>query len=385
MAGAPDQRPAPSLLCQWGKHTPERLPIWNEGYYFSRCRRCGSDIVRPLDGGWQVPSGYRVVWRTDRPADEPTPLLRPEAVAPLATPPIEEVAEDRVIDEDVAAREILKEEHPAPEPEALAEDEPVEDRIEPVAEEPMEDSVEPIAAEPVEAIEPPTVVEGPALPTETVRRSLIPDFMDDGAGRAQTASPQPAGASSPARARAEEGVTAASLSSMFRRIADARNREEAPETSRPVRSRGFAAAAALAFGAGAFSVWALGLTGGDKPASPPADYRIPPNLSARAPQTPAVPERSLAVAKEAPASPVARTPRPEAGSASAGDQERSGADRVVTASVLNCRKAPSTQASVKLKMVKGVPLTASRESGEWSYVVRRGHRCWVQTRMIAPR
>lgn len=38
--------------------------IWNEGYFFTRCTRCGRDMMR-ADGPWRtVPSKYRVVWRS---------------------------------------------------------------------------------------------------------------------------------------------------------------------------------------------------------------------------------------------------------------------------------------------------------------------------------
>jgi hypothetical protein len=55
------------LLCRWGRHAPEPDGLWNAGYCFTRCRRCGRDMVRSAFGEWHVPRDYRIVWRP--PAD----------------------------------------------------------------------------------------------------------------------------------------------------------------------------------------------------------------------------------------------------------------------------------------------------------------------------
>jgi len=48
--------------CTLISHSPGDSIVWNEGYYFSKCTRCGHDILRQ-EGGWKrVPKGYRVVW-----------------------------------------------------------------------------------------------------------------------------------------------------------------------------------------------------------------------------------------------------------------------------------------------------------------------------------
>lgn len=56
-----------SLLCTLTSHAAVGSVMGNQGFAFSRCHRCGSDLVRSLnssEGGWQeVPVGFRVSWR----------------------------------------------------------------------------------------------------------------------------------------------------------------------------------------------------------------------------------------------------------------------------------------------------------------------------------
>lgn len=55
-----------SLLCFGGKHAARAGEIWNQGLYFSSCRRCGCDMIR-ADKEWEaVPHGFRIVWRPVR-------------------------------------------------------------------------------------------------------------------------------------------------------------------------------------------------------------------------------------------------------------------------------------------------------------------------------
>jgi hypothetical protein len=52
-----------SMLCRLGGHEAAAGEVWNAGYYFSRCRRCGRDMIR-AGADWQVvPEGHRVVWK----------------------------------------------------------------------------------------------------------------------------------------------------------------------------------------------------------------------------------------------------------------------------------------------------------------------------------
>jgi hypothetical protein len=53
-----------NILCTLYAHYPQAQETWNRGYFFSRCERCGADLVRS-DGDWEkVPHGHRVVWKS---------------------------------------------------------------------------------------------------------------------------------------------------------------------------------------------------------------------------------------------------------------------------------------------------------------------------------
>jgi hypothetical protein len=65
-----------SLFCQLLNHTPVSDTQINQGFAFSRCRRCGRDMIRSVEGRpateWKtVPSGFRVV--REPPADQTAP------------------------------------------------------------------------------------------------------------------------------------------------------------------------------------------------------------------------------------------------------------------------------------------------------------------------
>ena len=78
------------LLCELGRHRAEPSPAWNNGYYFSRCRRCRRDLVRTTYSGWEVPRGYRVIWRAEEGAaarvNAPGATRIVREKAPLASP-----------------------------------------------------------------------------------------------------------------------------------------------------------------------------------------------------------------------------------------------------------------------------------------------------------
>ena len=65
------------ILCDFGRHRPAANARWNEGYGFTRCERCGRNLVRSLLGDWHVPKKHRVVWRAPTPASVPTAPPRP--------------------------------------------------------------------------------------------------------------------------------------------------------------------------------------------------------------------------------------------------------------------------------------------------------------------
>ena len=52
------------VFCKMGAHAPATTPVWNNGFYFSACGRCGCDLVRGAHDRWRaVPKGFKVVWR----------------------------------------------------------------------------------------------------------------------------------------------------------------------------------------------------------------------------------------------------------------------------------------------------------------------------------
>ena len=190
------------LWCALAGHAPDAgLATWNLGYCFSRCERCGRDIVRTGEGRWKVPHGYRIVWRPLPakaaeahvaqaveaelpPATDPEPLPWGEVAdpihfdaAPEAEPPTEPEPPPA---EEVAAEEVAAEEEPihfdaAPEI-APPENEPPAPAIEP-------DRLATVAAE--LPLPPPAVEEHAPLPQAVIEiEAPLPqperarDFMD---------------------------------------------------------------------------------------------------------------------------------------------------------------------------------------------------------------
>jgi hypothetical protein len=54
-----------NIKCALAFHRAVLKERYNEGYYFSSCAACGSDLVRRSGGRkWRAPpKGYRVVWK----------------------------------------------------------------------------------------------------------------------------------------------------------------------------------------------------------------------------------------------------------------------------------------------------------------------------------
>ena len=56
-----------SLQCAMAGHAPDSNAVYNSGYYFGACRRCGLTLIRCASGSWRnVPTGHRVVWKSGR-------------------------------------------------------------------------------------------------------------------------------------------------------------------------------------------------------------------------------------------------------------------------------------------------------------------------------
>ena len=53
--------------CFAGKHVAAPDPIRNQGLEFSKCVRCGRDMIRSRRAWRQVPKGFRVAWRRPLP------------------------------------------------------------------------------------------------------------------------------------------------------------------------------------------------------------------------------------------------------------------------------------------------------------------------------
>ncbi|WP_140867510.1 hypothetical protein [Sphingomonas oligophenolica] len=78
-----------TLPCRLGFHKPVAPGMWNGGYCFTTCSRCGRDMVRSLFGEWHVPVDFRVVWhaRPSEPLAEraaPPPPAMPQSAAPVS-------------------------------------------------------------------------------------------------------------------------------------------------------------------------------------------------------------------------------------------------------------------------------------------------------------
>src|SRR5438270_14090134 len=82
-----------SLLCAIGGHEAAAGEVYNGGYWFSACRRCGRDMIR-TGASWEiVPRGHRVVWRSGQGSHSvPTnfahvlPIIHPSANLPMVRP-----------------------------------------------------------------------------------------------------------------------------------------------------------------------------------------------------------------------------------------------------------------------------------------------------------
>ena len=79
-----------SLLCRIGRHRPAGERVWNDGWFFGRCERCGIELLSRGRRWKPVPAGYRIVWRS-RPAGYPdwNALLAPRAIETRPEAPLQ--------------------------------------------------------------------------------------------------------------------------------------------------------------------------------------------------------------------------------------------------------------------------------------------------------
>ena len=147
-------------LCNMGWHRVSADVRWNSGYYFSRCERCGRDLVRTIYGRWHVPRGYRVVWQKAAPAGQlPSGLDRR---APMRQRP-SNLPIQHVLDQlkDVRPETPVPiDQAPPGQPPAMA----APAAMEPAPSEPL--PAEPVAQEPVtpEAVPPEAAIPEAAIP-----------------------------------------------------------------------------------------------------------------------------------------------------------------------------------------------------------------------------
>lgn len=81
------------LGCALAGHRAGDDAVYNSGYYFCACRRCGAPLIRGARDDWHpVPPGHRVVWKSGRHChslaadyDGLLPIVSPELHLP-ATP-----------------------------------------------------------------------------------------------------------------------------------------------------------------------------------------------------------------------------------------------------------------------------------------------------------
>ncbi|MBV9932141.1 MAG: hypothetical protein JO013_14525 [Alphaproteobacteria bacterium] len=64
------------LMCAIGCHEAAPREVYNCGYHFSRCRRCGRDMIRAGAAWSLVPQGHRVVWKAGRQSHSVEPDYR---------------------------------------------------------------------------------------------------------------------------------------------------------------------------------------------------------------------------------------------------------------------------------------------------------------------
>lgn len=52
------------VMCWILGHAPRDTGLWNDGYFFSRCKRCRCDLIRTSGSFSPIPYGFQVTWRS---------------------------------------------------------------------------------------------------------------------------------------------------------------------------------------------------------------------------------------------------------------------------------------------------------------------------------
>jgi hypothetical protein len=106
-----------NFLCRLGWHRPAPTPRWHAGLYFTKCLRCGSDLVRLPRGRWTIPSDVLVLWQGPTAASATAPKAGdgplPDDAAPAADERETAVAPAAVPDETPAAADAVRTAHTA--------------------------------------------------------------------------------------------------------------------------------------------------------------------------------------------------------------------------------------------------------------------------------
>ena len=359
-------RGAVSLLCSLGRHRPAALPRWNDGFYFTRCERCGQDLVRTAFTGWHVPEGYRVVWSATPPVERPDVGLIPQpAEAEPVSPP-------EVVAEPVAAA-------PAPAEEAARQD-PLPPAISP---EPADSPAPAPLAEPETRQAPPESLAGNArsLPIEQVFQEL----------RSATDAGQHEGAPPASRrpywdfmeeegSAARGGVSGAGRTGFtgLAPTAETGKRDGLDET----------AAAALALGRRALGAAWGGASRFGQALRRGAERPMPLLGLALALIVAGILAATLAITtgfrfSSGPAELQARPAGQEDG-APVPVAGRAVNRAYVAARVLSCRDAPARNAERVRNLGRGTPVDLLGDDGEWVSIAYRGRQCWVQARFLSP-
>lgn len=353
-----------SLLCSFGRHRPGALPRWNDGFYFTRCERCGRDLVRTAFTSWHVPEGYRVVWSATPPAERPDVALIPQPALPEVTSPPHVPVEPLAAPPEPAPIDEGGPEDPAP---PAADREPAEAAAAAPPPEPQIPERAPLPIEQVFKQLRGTPEAGPAGQHEGAAqepRRPYWDFMEeDGsaarspvAGEAQTSS---TGVPRAADAAERDGLseTVAAVFALARGALGAA-RGGATRFAQTLRRAGAMPMPLLGFGLALIVTGilaaTLAMTTGFHFSSPPAAI----------PAQPAEPDGG--------------------GTAAALGTGRAVNRAYVAARVLSCRDAPARNAQRVRNLGRGTPVDLLGDDGDWLSIAYRGRQCWVQARFLSP-